>query len=377
MIKSCDVAVVGLGIVGAAALYALTRAGVRAVALDAGVPGAGTSSRSFAWVNAVRKEPEAYHRLNADGMAAHRLLARELGGDAGYHEGGSLEWAGAGAEQDELRSRVDRLVGRGYAAAWISAEQARRMEPGLAIPPHLDEVAFYAADGWLDPPRLVERLLAAAVAGGAEIRRAAPVKSLRLVDRRVEALIVDGKEIAAKSVLICVGPATRAFLEPLGLGLPVDRVPGLLAVTSRPAQPLGRVVHVPGIHLRPDPSGGLMLGASDVDGLITEASSPAAGAVAAEQLLERAARVFPPARGVRLVDSRIGVRPMPADGHTIAGRLPGARNAWVVATHSGITLGPLLGSLLAGEIAGGAPSEVLAPFRPSRFMRSGLSAAAP
>ena len=51
--KRCDVAIIGVGIVGASALYALTRAGVRAVALDAGVPGAGTSSRSFAWVNSV------------------------------------------------------------------------------------------------------------------------------------------------------------------------------------------------------------------------------------------------------------------------------------------------------------------------------------
>lgn len=373
--KRYDVAVIGVGIVGASALYALTRAGLRAVALDAGVPGAGTSSRSFAWVNAVRKEPEVYHRLNADGMAAHRQLARELGDDAGYHEAGSLEWADGDGEARELHERVDRLAGRGYPAAWISAARARRMEPGLDIPDRLDEVAFYAADGWLDAPLLVKRLLAAASAGGAEIRQAAPVRSLRVVDHRVEALIVDDGEVAAESVLICVGPTTQAFLAPLGFGLPVGRVPGLLAVTSRPTEPLGRVVHAPGIHLRPDPSGGLMLGATDIDSLITDASSPEAASAVAERLLERAVRVFPPARGVRLVDSRIGVRPMPADGHTIAGRVPGLLNAWVLATHSGITLGPLLGGLIAGEIAGGSPSASLAPFRPERFAASGAGTA--
>jgi glycine/D-amino acid oxidase-like deaminating enzyme len=75
------------------------------VALDAGSAGAGTSGAPFAWVNAVRKEPEVYHRLNADGMAAHRELARELGGDAGYHQGGLLEWAGDGESEREPTGR--------------------------------------------------------------------------------------------------------------------------------------------------------------------------------------------------------------------------------------------------------------------------------
>ena len=363
--KRYDVAVIGLGIVGASALYALVRAGARAVALDAGLPGGGTSSRSFAWVNAVHKEPEVYHRLNAEGIAAHRQLARDLGGDAGYHEDGSLEWVESDEDERELRERVDRLAGRGYAAAWISAERARRMEPGLAIPGHLSEVVFYAADGRLDPPRLIERLLAAAA--GAEIRTNTPVRSLRVQGDRVEAVILSEGILAAESVLLCVGPATQALLAPLGIDLPVGRVPGLLAVTSPPSRPLGRVVHAPGIHLRPDASGGLMLGATDIDGLIAETTSSEDAAAIAERLVERAARVFPSVRGVRLADSRIGVRPMPVDGHTIAGQIPGIRNAWVLATHSGVTLGPLLGRLIAEEIVGGAVSPVLGPFRPERF----------
>jgi glycine/D-amino acid oxidase-like deaminating enzyme len=368
--QRCDVAVIGLGIVGTSALHALTRAGLRAVGVDPGAPGGGTSSRSFAWVNAVRKEPDAYHRLNAAGLAAHRQLAHELGGEAAYHAGGSLEWAVDGTDADELRARVDRLAARGYPAAWIGADEARGMEPGLAIPDRVRTVAYYASDGWLDAPALIGRLLAAA-APRADIRRGAA--ALSVVDGRAEA-IAGGEVIAATTVLLCVGPATRRFLNQHGLELPVDRVPGLLALTSPPAAPLHRVVHAPGIHLRPDPTGGLVLGATDLDGLITEDSSPAAAAGVAEQLLARAGRMFPPARGVRLIESRIGVRPMPADGHTIAGRLPGVDNLWVLATHSGVTLGPLLGGLIAGELAGGPPSALLAPFRPERFTEPARSA---
>ena len=75
-----------------------------------------------------------------------------------------------------------------------------------------------------------------------------------------------------------------------------------------------------------------------------------------------------------MVEARVGVRPMPADGQTIAGRIPGLANAWMLATHSGVTLGPLLGPLIAGEIVGGTPSPVLAPFRCERFAASGARA---
>lgn len=366
-LSTYDVAVVGLGIVGASATHALTRAGARVLALDAGASGAGTSSTSFAWLNACKKEPEVYHRLNAEGMAAHRELARELGADGGHHEGGSLEWADGGDEERELRARVERLASRGYPATFIGRERALSLEPGLAVPDHVREVAFYAADAWLDVPRLIRTLLAGAAAKGAEIREHTAVEALRASEGRVDALVVDGGEIVATSVLVCVGPTTRAFLEPLGVTLPVDRVYGLLAVTSRPAVALQRVVHAPGVHLRPDAGGGLMLGTDDLNGPVVETAPPAERAGIAARMLERAARVFPSARDVTLVEHRVGVRPMPADRHTIAGRLPGFANAWMIATHSGVTLGPLLGRLVADEIVRDIPSAMLAPFRPDRF----------
>src|SRR5207249_8190892 len=66
----------------------------------------------------------------------------------------------------------------------------------------------------------------------------------------------------------------------------------------------------------------LLLGAEDVDAPAAEARSPSRLDELAALLLERAAHVVPAARGVKVVDRRVGVRPMPADRHTIAGRLP-------------------------------------------------------
>src|SRR5262249_35529671 len=262
--RQYDVAVVGLGIVGASAVYAAAWAGARVLALDAGTPGSGTSGASFAWLNSVRKEPEVYHRLNAAGMTAHRELSKELGGDAGYYEGGSLEWAESGVDERELRERVQRLASRGYPAEFVTRDRAREFEPGLAIPDHVGEVAFYSADAWLDAPKLIGRLLAAASARGTDVLESRAVRSLRTHDDRVEAIVTDHGELDAESVLVCVGPATQAFLEPLGAAIPVDRVPGLLAITCPTPVRLSRVVHAPGLHLRPDATRALRVGAADV-----------------------------------------------------------------------------------------------------------------
>jgi glycine/D-amino acid oxidase-like deaminating enzyme len=58
---------------------------------------------------------------------------------------------------------------------------------------------------------------------------------------------------------------------------------------------------------------------------------------------------------------------VPEDGVTVAGPVPGYANAWTIVTHSGITMGPLLGRLIAEEMIGGATDPRLAGFRPERF----------
>ena len=361
------VAIVGAGILGAASAWHLARSGARVVLIEADGPAAGATGSSFAWVNAVRKEPEAYHRLNAEGVAEYLSLVRELGAASGYRGGGSFEWSDPAStvDRDELRARVARLAGRGYPARFVPVDFATALEPGLRIPAGA-EVAFYEADGWLDAPRLVTTLIDRAMGLGIRLVRAR-VRGARMAGPRVEALATDGAEIPIDRVLFTAGPATQSLLETLGARIPVQRVPGVLAVTSPAPAPLQRVVHAPGIHLRPDASGGLLLGATDIDAFATEALPPGPPPPFVKPLLDRARGVFPPLQNARLVAVRLGVRPMPGDGQTVAGRLTDLENAWVVVTHSAVTMGPMLGRLIAREILGGAPAKILEPFRPARF----------
>jgi glycine/D-amino acid oxidase-like deaminating enzyme len=70
----------------------------------------------------------------------------------------------------------------------------------------------------------------------------------------------------------------------------------------------------------------------------------------------------------RVEATRIGVRPMPRDERPMVGAIPGLDGFYVVASHSGVTLGPLWGRIAAAELLDGALDPRLSPYRPTRFL---------
>ena len=83
-------------------------------------------------------------------------------------------------------------------------------------------------------------------------------------------------------------------------------------------------------------------------------------------LLTRARAVLPVLDGHATAGGRICVRPLPTDGKPIIGWLPALANAYLIVTHSGMTLGALLGRLATAELLG-TRQPALDPYRPERF----------
>ena len=88
----------------------------------------------------------------------------------------------------------------------------------------------------------------------------------------------------------------------------------------------------------------------------------------AVEALEHAARLAPALTGLRVEAVRVGVRPIPLDGHPIVGFEPDIPGLYEVVTHSGITLCAILARLITEELSGGAVPD-LDPYRPGRFVR--------
>ena len=358
--------VIGAGLLGSAVADELTGRGVETVVVEADRPASGTSGASFAWVNAQDKAPEAYFSLNVEGVRSYPALAAELGGDW-YHGGGDIA-IGRGPDAARLTDRVERHRAAGYPVTELDRAALARLEPALALPPDGElALAHFPDEAWIDAPVLVERRLARAQERGAEVRRATRAAGFEVSGGRISAVRTDGGTIDADVVLLAAGNGTEALAAGLGVRVPMAPSPGLLATVGPAAPPLRHVVHAGDVAMRPDADGHILLSSRAIDATL----DPATRAVAPDAepcrvLTERAARLLPAITDAPVERARVGLRAVAVDGMPVAGYAPAVENLYLLIAHSGATLAPVLGRLVAGELTG-QPDDVLAPYRPTRF----------
>jgi len=363
-----DVIVVGGGIVGAAVAYRLALSGVDVALVEAAQPGAGTSGTSFAWINSNRKEPLPYYRLNRAGMAEHVLLRQELGGGGWLHLDGNVEWNPGAEGAVALHAKVARLRERGYAIELLTRSELRSIDAALLPPDDVEEIAFYPEEGYVDVLRLIDVLLAAAREAGAVVKTGCRVVEIATVNGRAAGVITPTGHLAADVVISCVGRWTDQLAATVGIRVPMAPTFGLLCI-SRPAPvSLRAVLHTPTINVRPDGAGRIMMHADDLDEKISTETPMSPESKLCTTMLERATRVVPGLTGSTVEVARVGVRALPSDGLPVVGSVPGLDALYVVCTHSGVTLGPLLGRLVAREIVAGEQDPRLAAFRPERLV---------
>jgi glycine/D-amino acid oxidase-like deaminating enzyme len=363
--KSVDVVVIGAGSVGANVAYRLAERGARVTVLEAGAPGGGTSGTSFAWTNSFNKTPRDYHDLNTASMAEHRALVSELGGGSWLKQEGALAWEEAPGGRARLKETVERLGSWGYPIELISTKDAHELEPDLRFAPHVDEVVFTPSEGYVEVVPLIGALLAHATRRGARVLSGQRVTGVIRAGARVRGVATaTGDRFEADVVVDCAGSATDEVARLAGVEIPLDRVPGRLIYTTPVASTLRRPIHGPGVHFRPDGGGRIVLAEFAHDQVWREPAEP----WPAEQSLAAVAVHFPALAGARVETTRFGVRPMPRDERPMVGGIPGLDGFYVVASHSGVTLGPIWGRVAATEILDGAPDPRLAPYRPARFL---------
>ena len=329
--------VVGAGIVGASVAYHAARAGADVTLVDAGRPGAGVTADSFAWIGAsgVRAGPAAGLRVTA--TKEYRRLEAELPG-LPVTWSGSLSWGAA-----------DSAPEAGPGQQIVDAATVARLEPNLLEPP---EWAVWApGDGAVEPVGVTERLVAGARDHGARVHLDTPVTAVRQdAAGRVVGVETAAGRLAGATVVLAAGVATAALGAPLGIRVPV--VPSLATLfrLRAPAGLVRTVVHNRDFDLRQVAP----------DRLHAAADSP-------DRTLAAARSTFRGAANVELLSTRVGVRPMPADGEPIIGPVPDVPGLYLAVMHSAVTLAPAVGRVVARELVDGTVEPALAGSRLDRF----------
>jgi len=365
-----NIIVVGAGVVGTSVAYRLAQAGAKVTVIEATRVGGGTSGISFAWTNSCNKTPRSYHDLNVAGMQAHAALKEEFGATPWWHGGGRIEWK-AEADREDQRAKVGRLQDWGYAVEWIDRKQLAELEPDIDPRAVGDApIAFYPKDGWLDPVVYAHAMMSAARKLGATLRTQTKVTGLVVEGGKVKGVRSEsGDVIGADLVVNCTGRWSNDTIGETAPNVPLAPTVGFLVFTPPVPASIQRVVATPTCDFRPDGAGRLMLHWGPADALVNPEITDRPGAEQAADLVERLTRILPGIAPVKPEASRVTRRPIPKDGLSAIGPVPGLDGYYVMVTHSGVTLSPAIGAIAADEIMHGATRKEFADFRPARFFR--------
>jgi glycine/D-amino acid oxidase-like deaminating enzyme len=370
------VAIVGIGALGACVGYYLAREGADVLLIDARQPGFLTTDASLGWVNASSKiGHRAYFDLNFAGLREHERLAGEIPDAVWWNQTGHLRWDYP--DGDALTTAVEQLRARGYPAEVWEVEQARlRLEPRVSFGAALPWVALFPSEGWVDGARMVRALVDAASGKGARKAIGSSVCAITVTDSTVTSVELDnGDAYPVDKVVNAAGPAAASVAALVCRRLPMRNSLGLAVRVDTSGECVRRVIHAPGIAIRPDGDGRAFLHAPFAERALRQTGHVSSEVI--ERVRHLAARVVPALAGAAVADVRLGERPIPLDGLPLIGKAGEVSGYYEAVTHSGITLGPIVGRALAAEVLHGQIDPLVSQFRASRPFNTWPRSASP
>jgi len=363
--------IIGAGIFGVSTGVQLARRGIKVTILNDGPPANGASGRSLSWLNSARMRSEPYHQLRMAGIDRYRTLAAQNPDAEWLRFDGGLTW-----DSDDERNEIDAAyrheVSLAYDAQRLSAGDVALVTPGIeagAITPQ--GAIFNPGEGWVDLPTLIRVLLEEFFAlGGVLVTDQGAARVMLEGGRAVGAETAEGYLHRADAVVLATGPAVPKMAgesgQIIGDGTPI----ALLVQTKPLAHPLRAVLNTPRVAVRPAPGGSFSLDAdwSADEGVTVRADGTYEidDTIVAE-LLAEAAKVMEGNPQLEVASIGVGGKPIPGDGEPVIGAIKAIPGYYVAFSHSGATLGLIVGELLAFEIVTGTEHQMLATFRPERF----------
>ena len=347
--RHCEVVIVGGGVIGLSAAYALAREGVRTAVLDRGELG-----REASWAGAGMIAPTS-ERTDLAPMAALRswsarlfpawseALRAETGIDNGYRRSGGVDIALDEPEADELRATAGRWRGEGITFERLAYDDIRRVEPALA--PSI-EVAYFLPDrAQIRNPRHLRALVEATEARAVELLPHRAATGFAVDGSCVVAVNTRDGPVPCATVVLAAGAWSEGLLAGLEIKALTPPVKGQIVLLQSDGCVLKRVVEHGNNYLVPRDDGRVLVGATEEH--VGFDTRPTAQGVAG--LLAEALRLCPGLASATVERSWAGLRPGNVDGRPYIGRAPGYDNVIVATGHkrAGLQLSPATAELVA------------------------------
>lgn len=347
------VMIIGGGIIGATTACRLAAASADVTLIDPMDENARASAGSLAWLNVSSTADPDYARLRLASLRLwHQLLKA--------HPECPVRFSGAllfGEDRDAISAHSKFMSGLGWPALVLDANELSKMLPGLVNAP--DAALFATHEGAAHPNRITAWMLDRARSSGVNVFQG-HVRALRIKGGAVcGAELRGGDRISTDTAVISAGNESRTLLAEAGVDLPLDRSPGILMRTAPVKYRIPYVIATPRLDFWQDISGAILMSSS-----LSKTPERADGLIA-EQAVSVLTDMFPGIPELKVTRIARRDRPIPADGFPLVGKA-GPKGLWVAATHSGMTLAPVIAEALADQILGCPDRLGMAAYRPDR-----------
>ncbi len=358
MDKKPKVLVVGSGIVGASIALSCQNLGADVVVLEQGKLGGVASGNSFGWINASFASSHAYFELRDAAVNTFQQLSTQIDLIDCVTWQGTLWWEASGPD---LKKHFANLRDRGYPAKFLNKNEIKVLEPQLKDIPEEGILTPLEGAGQADKVSLA--MLARLTAGGGRVVSGCAVTAVDFSSGRVSGVQTTVGDIACDLVVIATGAAAQHGLLGVDWALPMQNKKGVILQTQPVPHLINHIIMTNDVHFKQNLDGSLTAG-EIFNGDLDEGNVPLD---LAADVMSRLQKKFYGIPKLNLIDVKIGSRPVPIDGFPVVGNIPEHEGVFVAVMHSGVTLAPLVGQLLASEMLQISESTLLATFRPNRF----------
>ena len=378
MSETAEVVVVGGGLEGCAAAWALSRRGVTDVVVaERGTVGSGMTGKSSGIVR-CHYGVSSLAAMAAVGLEVFENAHDLFGADIGFRQTGYVVGV-ADANVDALRKSLAAQRSVGVDTEEIDHAEVARLWPYADLTP-------FAAFGWEsrggygDAYQTAQAFSASARAAGARVRQGSPVAGLLVDGDRVTGVrLADGSEISADTVVVATGVWTRPFLAPYGIDMPI-RVVREQIVLIDPGIDSADVSRLPVFsdlvslqYVRPEVGGEILFGNSDL--AHTEDADPdsylnRATEAFVDVTVDKVGTRFPGFPDAAISSSYAGCYDVTPDWNPVIS--PGPLDGMVIAagfSGHGFKIAPAVGQLVADLVIDGRSSDPRIPESDFRFSR--------
>jgi sarcosine oxidase, subunit beta len=379
--ETADVVIVGGGIEGAAAAWALAQRGVTDVFVaERNTVGSGMTGKSSGIVR-CHYGVSSLAAMAAVGLGVFEKAEEIFGTDIGFRQTGYVVGIGE-PNVDSMRKSLAAQRAVGVQTEEIDRSEVARMWPFADLSP-------FAAFGWEprggygDAYMTAQAFAVSARAAGVRVRQGTAAAGLSVVDDRVTGVrLADGSEISTGTVVVATGAWTQPFLAPHGVDVPI-RVVREQIVTISPGIDIGSVPVFSDLvslqYVRPEVGGDILFGNSDLSD--AEEADPddysnRATDAFVDLTVAKVGDRFPGLTDAAITGSYAGCYDVTPDWNPVISRT-GIDGLVVAAGFSGhgFKIAPAVGRLVADLVVDGRSADPRIPetdFRLSRFAENDL-----